>query len=173
MEKEESGAAGTKQEMMDLTFKTEHGRFNYRVGAIISHAGRFLLVRNPEAPYLYFVGGRVHFDETADEAVVRETEEETGIRLEIDRPLFFMEQFYDEEVTREHFHEISVYYLMKDSRELERLNCTSVTEHGISEETVWIPEDQIWNCHIVPESIAEKLTALPENLTRIIEIENR
>ena len=159
--------------MMDLTFRTEQGRFNYRVGAIIIHDGRFLLVRNPEAPYLYFVGGRVQFDETAEEAVVRETEEETGIRLEIDRPLFFMEQFYDDEVTREHFHEISIYYLMKDSSELERLNCTSVTEHGISEETVWIPDNRIRNYHIVPESIAEKLTALPESLTQIVAIESR
>ena len=159
--------------MMDLTFKTEHGRFNYRVGAIIIHDGRFLLVRNSEAPYLYFVGGRVHFDETADEAVIRETEEETGIRLEIERPLFFMEQFYDDEVTGEHFHEISIYYLMKDSDELERLNCTSVTERGISEETLWIPEDQLRNYHIVPEFIAEKLTALPESLTKTIAIESR
>ena len=37
---------------MDLTFKTPYGRFNYRVGAIILHDGKVLLMRNPEVPYL-------------------------------------------------------------------------------------------------------------------------
>ena len=78
---------------MDLTFKTVYGRFNYRVGAIIIHNGRYLLMKNPEAPYLYSVGGRVHYGETTGEAVVREVLEETGIALEIDRPVFFRNRF--------------------------------------------------------------------------------
>ena len=57
----------------DLTFRTEYGRFNYRVGAIIIHDGKLLLMRNSEAPYVYTVGGRVRFDETTAEAVLRET----------------------------------------------------------------------------------------------------
>ena len=91
---------GEKMEM-DLTFKTGHGRFNYRVGAIIIHNGCYLLMRNPEASYLYTVGGRVHYGETTEEAVVREIMEETGVRLEPERPVFFMEQIFDEEVTYE------------------------------------------------------------------------
>ena len=56
---------------MDLTFRTVHGRFNYRVGAIILHKGKLLLMRNTEAPYIYSVGGRVHYDESTEEAVIR------------------------------------------------------------------------------------------------------
>ena len=89
---------------MDLTFITGPSRFNYRVGAIIIHNGCYLLMRNPEASYLYTVGGRVHYGETTEEAVVREIMEETGVRLEPERPVFFMEQIFDEEVSKEHVH---------------------------------------------------------------------
>ena len=72
---------------MDLTFKTPYGRFNYRVGAIILHDGKVLLMRNPEVPYLYSVGGRVNYNETTEEAVIREVLEETGVKLSVDRPV--------------------------------------------------------------------------------------
>ena len=155
---------------MDLTFKTEYGRFNYRVGAIIIHNGRFLLMKNPEAPYLYSVGGRVHYGETTGEAIVREVLEETGIALEIDRPVFFQEQIFDEEVSKEHVHEIAVYYLMVDSERLDHLECRSVTERGVSEELVWVAKDELEKHYIVPVSVAKRLKCLPEHMTHVVEI---
>ena len=154
---------------MDLTFRTSHGRFNYRVGAIIIHDGKLLLMKNPEAPYLYSVGGRVTYDETTEEAAVREVLDETGIQMQVDRPVFFMEQSFDEEVTGEHFHEVAVYYLMKDCSDLENLACRSVTERGVSEELIWILVDEVERYHVVPVSIARELKNLPEHLTRIVE----
>ena len=56
----------------DLTFRTRCGTFNYRVGAVIIHDGRLLLMKNEEEPYYYTVGGRVRFNETTEEAVIRE-----------------------------------------------------------------------------------------------------
>ena len=153
----------------DLTFKTPHGRFNYRVGAMIIHDGKILLMKNPEAPYLYSVGGRVHFDETTDEAVVREVREETGIQMEVDRPVFFQEQFFDEEVTGEHVHEVALYYLMKDCADLASLECRSVTERGVSEELIWVPMDELEQHYVVPVSVARELKKLPDQLTRIVE----
>ena len=154
---------------MDLTFSTPGGRFNYRVGAIIIHDKKILLMRNPEAPYLYSVGGRVNYNETTQEAVIREVFEETGLTLEVDRPVFFHEQFFDEEVTGEHFHEVAVYYLMKDIDDLSGLDCASVTERGVSEELVWIPLDELEQHNIVPVSIAKELCHLPKHLTHIVE----
>ena len=154
---------------MDLTFSTPGGRFNYRVGAIIIHDEKILLMRNPEAPYLYSVGGRVNYNETTQEAVIREVFEETGLTLEVDRPVFFHEQFFDEEVTGEHFHEVAVYYLMKDIDDLSSLDCVSVTERGVSEELVWIPLDELEQHNIVPVSIAKELCHLPRHLTHIVE----
>lgn len=157
----------------DLTFRTEYGRFNYRVGAIIIHDGKLLLMRNSEAPYVYTVGGRVRFDETTAEAVLRETKEETGIALAIDRPLAFQEQFFDEEVTGEHVHEIAVYYLMKDIDALQELTCDSVTERGVSEELFWLPVEEIGTVQFVPESVGKILGNLPKQMIRIEEIDRR
>ncbi|WP_243128300.1 hypothetical protein [Clostridium chromiireducens] len=58
-------------ERMDLTFKTEQGKFNYRVGAIIMHDNKLLMVKNNKVPYFYSVGGRVKLHESAEETVVR------------------------------------------------------------------------------------------------------
>ena len=68
-------------EKLDLTFKTEEGKFNYRVGAIIIKDNKILMVKNESAPYYYSVGGRVKLNETSEEAVLRETFEETGIEF--------------------------------------------------------------------------------------------
>jgi 8-oxo-dGTP pyrophosphatase MutT (NUDIX family) len=154
---------------MDLTFHTPQGRFNFRVGAIIIRDEKVLLVKNPEVPYRYTVGGRVCYDETTEEAVIREVFEETAVKLEAVRPVFFHEQFFDEEITGEHFHELAVYYLMKDSDALAHLRCRSVTERGVSEELVWIPLDELDRHYVVPESLARELRHLPQQLTRVVE----
>lgn len=71
---------------MDCTFKTEEGKFNYRVGAIIRNGNRILMARNPgetRGDMWYSVGGRVRFGETAEEACLRELKEETGLELDL------------------------------------------------------------------------------------------
>ena len=157
----------------DLTFRMKQGTFNYRVGAIIIHDGKLLLMHNEEEPYYYTVGGRVHFNETTEETVVREVREEIGVELEIDRFLFFQEQFFDGKVTGTHIHELGVYYLMKDSPALENLECHSVTARGVAEELHWIPLEETGSLYIVPESVAAKLQNLPQHAEHIIEIDER
>ena len=158
---------------VDLTFRTGCGTFNYRVGAVIVHDGKLLLMKNDEEPYYYTVGGRVRFNETTEEAVLREVKEEIGITLEIDRFLFFQEQFFVGEVTGTHIHELGVYYLMKDSQALEHLTCHSVTARGVAEELCWIPLEETGAYYIVPESVAARLRSLPEHPEHIIEIDER
>ena len=87
----------------------------------------------------------------------------------MDRPVFFHEQFFNEEVTGEHFHEVAVYYLMKDNAALGNLKCSSVTERGVSEELIWIPLDELEQHYVVPVSIARELKNLPTHLTPIVE----
>ena len=165
--------ANDASDSTDLTFRMKQGTFNYRVGAIIIHDGKLLLMHNEEEPYYYTVGGRVHFNETTEETVVREVREEIGVDLEIDRFLFFQEQFFDGKVTGTHIHELGVYYLMKDSPALENLECHSVTARGVAEELLWVPLEATGSYYIVPESIAARLTSLPRHAEHIIEIDER
>ena len=79
----------------DMTVPCEEGFINIRVGAIIMKNGKLLMVGNDfHTEYLYSVGGRIQFGETAEEAVVREVMEETGVKMEVDRLGFIHENYF-------------------------------------------------------------------------------
>lgn len=100
----------------DCTVPIDDGLLNIRVGAIICRGNEFLMMENDKDPFLYSVGGRVKFGETAQEAIVREVLEETGTQMEIDRLGFVHENyFYLDEPGRENqvVYEISFYFYRK------------------------------------------------------------
>lgn len=129
----------------DCTVQIDDGCINIRVGAIIMKDGKFLMVQNDRADYLYSVGGRIKFGETAQEAVVREVYEETGVKMEVDRLGFIYENFFygDYENKRDKLiYEISYFFYM---RELDNytLVCDSVTDDHYKEHLVWVsPTDE-------------------------------
>ena len=99
----------------DMTVPIDDGFINIRVGAIIMKNGRFLMVGNERSDYLYSVGGRMKFGETAEEAIIREVYEETGVKMEIDRLGFVHENyFYGDAPTNmgKLIYEISFFFLM-------------------------------------------------------------
>ncbi len=51
------------------------------------------MVGNDRQDYLYSVGGRVKFGETAEQAVIREVFEETGTEMEVDHLGFYSGEF--------------------------------------------------------------------------------
>lgn len=68
------------------------------VGAVCTHAGQLLLIRRgrgPAAGEWSVPGGRVEWGETLHEAVVRETREETGLEVVVDRFLGWVERIDD------------------------------------------------------------------------------
>lgn len=156
--------------VMDLTFKTEMGIFNYRVGAIIIHDNKLLMVKNSKSPYFYSVGGRVKLHETAEDAVIREVFEETGLHMEVEKLGFVHENFFTEEVTKEKFHELSFFFYIKDMGELSTI-CRSFTENGVKEELQWIPLNKLKETHLYPEFFKEKLFHSLVGLEHILTIE--
>ena len=131
----------------DMSVPCEDGIINLRVGAIIMRDGKFLMVGNNIRPqYLYSVGGRIKFGETAEEAVIREVFEETGYKLEIDRLGFVHENyFYVDAKTNfgKLVYEISFFYYMKVPDDFNP-ECKSSTEDDSKEFLRWIkPEEQV------------------------------
>lgn len=131
----------------DITIPCDNGLVNLRVGAIIMKDGKFLMVGNKRpASYLYSVGGRIKFGETAEDAVIREVYEETGVHLEIDRLGFVHENFfYADESSRfgKLIYEISFFYYMKVPEDFSPV-CESVTFDSAEEYLVWIaPDDPV------------------------------
>ncbi|MDD6201545.1 MAG: NUDIX domain-containing protein [Lachnospiraceae bacterium] len=128
----------------DMTVPCENGFLNLRVGAIIMKNNQLLMIGNKKRPeYLYSVGGRIQFGETAKETVIREVYEETGVYMEIDRLGFVHENyFYGDTATNmgKLIYEISFYFYMKEPDDFP-LTCKSITEDGQEEYLRWIDLD--------------------------------
>lgn len=126
----------------DMYVPCGEGLVNIRVGALIVKDGKILMVESCRG-YLYSVGGRIKMGETAEEAVVREVFEETGVRMPVKRLVAVHENyFYGDMKTNlgKLIYEVSFYFLMDVPEDFEPV-CTSVTEEGVSESLKWVSPD--------------------------------
>ena len=130
----------------DMCVPCDNGLINLRVGAIIIKDGKLLMVGNDLQQYLYSVGGRIKFGETAEDAVIREVYEETGVKMEIDRLGFVHENYFYGDADSNSgklIYEISFYFFMKVPNDFEPVS-KSVTEKETKEFLRWItPDDPI------------------------------
>ena len=131
----------------DITVPSDNGLINLRVGAIIMKDGKILMVGNKKRPeYLYSVGGRIKFGETAIEAVVREVYEETGIKMNVDRLGYIHENYFYGDSTSNYgklIYEISFFFFMDVPKDFEPI-CNSFTDDDSKEFLCWInPDDNI------------------------------
>ncbi len=127
-------------EKSDITIPVDNGFVSIRVGAIIMKDGKFLMVGNSHSEYLYSVGGRVKFGESAEEAVAREVLEETGVQMEVERLGFIHENFFIGDVPKtmgKPIYEISFYFYMKTPDGFCP-ECNSFSEGDDKEHLVWI-----------------------------------
>ncbi|MBR4149957.1 MAG: NUDIX domain-containing protein [Firmicutes bacterium] len=124
----------------DMVCPCGDGYVNIRVGALIIKDGRLLLAGNPSVDYLYTVGGRIKFGESAEQAVAREVFEETGVRMEPDRLAFIQECYFICDCgpkTGKPVYELGFYYFMKTPDDFEPA-CMSFTEDGNPEQLQWV-----------------------------------
>ena len=129
---------------MDMTVPCENGVINIRAGAIIMKDGKILMAGNRKYPeYLYTVGGRLKFGETAEEAIIREVREETGITMEIDRLGFVHENYFHGTAPSKRgklVYEISFFFYMKVPEDFAPI-CNKPTEDELGEYLCWIESD--------------------------------
>ena len=158
---------------MDLTFKTDNGVFNYRVCAIILHNNALLATRNKDTPYYYLPGGRVKLHEDAESAILREVFEELGVHGKIIRPLWLNQGFFTEDVTKQRFHELCIYYLIDVSQtDLPERGESFVRYEGQRRYLYhWIPLSQLNDTYLYPLFVKEHIHKLPDALTILAEYE--
>lgn len=100
--------------MIDTTFSTIEGRFNYRCGGILFHNNKLLVMKDHEDERYYLPGGRAHVNEDSVETIKREFREELKIEINVNRLVFVHENFFTLTSTQEKYHEIGLYYLVEE-----------------------------------------------------------
>ncbi len=158
---------------MDITYKTENGRFNYRVCAVIINDEKLLAMRDERSPYFYLPGGRVKLHETAEAAVLREVKEELNIDAEIIRPLWVNQGFFTEDVSGERFHELCFYFLIDISQTelLAKGNAFRMHEGYHVHDFEWLEFERLKDEFIYPAFIKTQIFDLPETLQLQTEFE--
>ncbi len=155
---------------VDCGFIKDNKWFRYKACAIIIEDGCVLFAGNSNADYFYPVGGAVHAGERAEDAVVREVFEETGVSYEIDRLAVIYENFFYGDtppLTGLDCHEISFYFLMKP-RGTRELHSNSYTYGGVKENMHWIPIDELNRHRAYPGFLKSYLSCEHSGIEHIV-----
>lgn len=156
--------------MYDCGFTRENQWFRYRAAAIIIEDDCVLFAGNELEDYFYSIGGAVHMGETAEDAVLREVYEETGINYEIDHLAVIHENFFNQcngTLKDLDCHEICFYFLMK-SRGSKELHSDSYTIFGVKEEMHWIPIKDLGKYKAFPTFMKDYLSKEHYGIEHII-----
>lgn len=158
---------------MDISFNVENQKFNYRVCAMIISENKILAMHNERSPYFYLPGGRVAMGETAEQAVVREVQEELGVTPKIYRPLWLNQAFFTEDVDSLRYHELCIYFLMdiSDTDLLKRGNTFTLTEGKYTYTFEWLEFERLKDEYFYPIFLKKEIYNLPNELTIRTEFE--
>ncbi|KFN01716.1 NUDIX domain-containing protein [Bacillus clarus] len=152
---------------MDLTFKVEETRFNYRVGAICKHDNKILILQDDGEDYWYVPGGRVKMLENSEDALRRELAEELGVPIVVKRLIWSVENFFT--LSERKFHEISFYYEV----ELHELPANGADQYILEEEDrtyvfKWVPVEELNTYNLQPAFIKDKVKDLSVHTEHIV-----
>jgi ADP-ribose pyrophosphatase YjhB (NUDIX family) len=153
---------------MDCGFTVNQGWFRYRSAAIIIENECVLVAKNELVDYYYSIGGAVKLHESAEEAVIREVLEETGVKYEIDRLAFIHENFFrgiDKDPSLK-CHEIALYFLMKPKGN-QCLNDNSYVHNDVREHMFWLPILNLNNYKLFPTFYKDKLNKISDSVLHI------
>lgn len=158
---------------MDISFKLENKKFNYRVCAMMISDNKILAMHDERSPFYYLPGGRVKIGETAEDAVVREVQEELGITPKIVRPLWLNQAFFTEDVDNLNYHELCIYFLMDiaDTDLLTRGNHFILKEGCHTHTFEWLEFNRLKDEYFYPLFLKNDIFNLPIKFTIRTEIE--
>lgn len=146
-----------------ITFERNNNKFNFRVAGIAIHNNRILLHTTLKDDFWNLPGGRVEFNESTDQTIIREFKEELDIEVQMKELLFVNEDFF--EYDGKQYHEIGFYYLIDfpQGHELAKKDEEFIgIEDGGKLIFRWIPLDQLNHLHVYPEILKTELLKLKD-----------
>lgn len=111
--------------------------------------------------------------ETAEQAVVREVQEELGVTPKIVRPLWLNQAFFTEDVDHLRYHELCIYFLMDISgTNLSEIGDTFTLAEGKHIHTFeWLEFDRLKDEYFYPTFLKKEIYHLPNEFTIRTEFE--
>lgn len=144
-------------------------RFNYRVAGVCIDEGHVLLYTAPSVDFWFLPGGRVEVGERSEQALVREVEEELGVRVSIGELLWVAENFFG---LAPLYHELGFYYQValppgspyQDKTRVYR----SPTEVGDEATLRWFPLATLRQVNLLPAFLKDSLRHLPPGTKHLV-----
>ena len=93
-----------------LSFDQGNLRFSYRAVAVLLQENQVLIHKSLKDNFWALPGGRVEFNEPANETIKREMQEELGIDVCVERLLWVVDSFFD--YNEKSYHELGLYFLI-------------------------------------------------------------
>lgn len=158
---------------MDISYQYENQKFNYRVCAMMLFENQILAMHDERSPYFYLPGGRVKMGETAEQAVVREVQEELGVTPKIIRPLWLNQAFFTEDIDKLAYHELCIYFLMDITEtDLSTRGSVFTAKEGRRTHTFeWLAFHRLKDEYFYPLFLKKDIFNLPDRFTIRTEIE--
>ena len=153
----------------DCCFMVAKNWFRYRAGALIVEDGKLLVIKTKSVPYYYTIGGGVHMGESAEQCVLREVLEETGVPYEIDHLAVICENFFigSEDIIKDYTcHVIEFYFLMKP-RGMHNITAESYGWNKDREEVSWISLEELSKTDLRPGFLRNRMPEILNSNTLI------
>ena len=129
-------------------------KIGIRPATIIIKENKVLLVKSQyrDNEFFLFPGGGLEFGETLEEGAMRETFEETGIKIKIKKLIHINEYIYKKDWTKR---SITCFFLAEPIDEKE-INIQT-TDNGKIKEAVWIEVEKLDKIDIRPKILIEAI----------------
>ncbi len=151
----------------DIKLSVQDYKFKYRVSGILIVDNKVLTVKIANNNFYCLPGGHVEMFENTKHAVLREFEEETGIKTNVNRLTYICENFFSGNLGK--MHELGFYYLLdpqdiidaQDFEIIEKDKCGDV-----SLKFKWMDVDNVEN--FKPEFLKDRIKSLPQNVEHLV-----
>lgn len=151
----------------DIKLSIEDYKFKYRVSGILIVDNKVLTVKIANNNFYCLPGGHVEMFENTMHATIREFEEETGIKVKIDKLVYVCENFFKGNLGK--MHELGFYYILKPEKDIETKDFEIIEKdkHGdVSLKFKWMDVEKVEN--FKPEFLKDRIKSLPQNVEHIV-----